>query len=59
MPQISHFYFAGDFLPFEPILAPLAQMIRAKPGQYLAGPGEELRRAFYLKSGYCRYSIRR
>ena len=57
MPQMSRFYFAGDFLPFEPILAPLAQMIRAKPGQYLAGPGEELRRAFYLKSGYCRFSL--
>ena len=52
MPQISRFYFAGDFLPFEPILAPLAQMIRAKPGQYLAGPGEEDRKSTRLNSSH-------
>ena len=59
MPQISRFYFAGAFLPFEPLLAPAAQVIQAESGRYLTGPGEELRRVFYIKSGYCRFSLLR
>ena len=51
MPQISR------FRPFEMALAPYARFVQVLPQQYLIGPGEDIDQVFYLKSGFCRFSM--